>query len=114
MNTTKNLLTNLCNLLVCACEAFRYGLTFLRAILCSRAVLAARLLAVQGQLAICKHQIGQKKHRRLRFTASFRLLWVVLSKSLDKWEDLVHFDAASHSQEMAHNGFPVLLAMEVA
>jgi len=22
-------------------------------------------------------------------------------------------DAASHSQEMAHNGFPVLLAMEV-
>jgi hypothetical protein len=40
MITTKKLLTNLCNLLVCACEGFRYGLTFLRAIFCSRAVLA--------------------------------------------------------------------------
>lgn len=35
-------------------------------------------------------QIGQRKRRRPRFTASFRLLWAVLSKSLDKWEDLVH------------------------
>ena len=90
MDTTKNLLTNLCHLLVCACEVFRYSLTFLWAILCPRAVLAAKLLAVQSQLDVCKHQIGAKKHPRPRFTASFRLLWVVLSKSLDKWEDLVH------------------------
>jgi transposase InsO family protein len=90
MNATKNLLTNLCNLLVCACEAFRYGLTFLRAILCSRAVLAAKLLAVESQLAACKQRIASNKRPRPRFTASFRLLWVVLSKSLDKWEDLVH------------------------
>jgi hypothetical protein len=88
MNATKNLLTNLCNLLVCACEAFRYGLTFLRAILCSRAVLAAKLLAVESQLAACKQRINSKKRRRPRFTASFRLLWVVLSKFLDEWEDL--------------------------
>ena len=88
MNATKNLLTNLCNLLVCACEAFRYGLTFLRAILCSRAVLAAKLLAVESQLAACKQRIDSKKRRRPRFTASFRLLWVVLSKFLDEWEDL--------------------------
>ena len=90
MNATKNLLTNLCNLLVCACEAFRYGLTFLRAILCSRAVLAAKLLAVESQLAACKQRIDSNKRPRPRFTASFRLLWVVLSKSLDKWEDLAH------------------------
>ncbi len=87
MNATKNLLTNLCNLLVCACEAFRYGLTFLRAILCSRAVLAAKLLAVESQLAACKQRIDSKKRRRPWFTASFRLLWVVLSKFLDEWED---------------------------
>jgi transposase InsO family protein len=88
MNATKNLLTNFCNLLVWACEAFRYGLTFLRAILCSRAVLAAKLLAVESQLAACKQRIDSKKRRRPRFTASFRLLWVVLSKFLDEWEDL--------------------------
>ena len=90
MNTIKNLLTNLCNLLVCACEAFRYGLTFLRAILCPRAVLAAKLPAVESQLAVCKQRIDSKKRRRPRFTASFRLLWVVLSKFLDEWEYLVH------------------------
>jgi hypothetical protein len=88
MNATKNLLTNLCNLLVCACEAFRYGLTFLLAILCSRAVLAAKPPAVESQLAACKQQIASNKCPRPRFTASFRLLWVVLSKFLDEWEDL--------------------------
>jgi hypothetical protein len=67
-----------------------YALIFLWAIFCPKAVLAAKLLAVESQLAVCKHQIGQRKRWRPRFTASFRLLWVVLSKSLDKWEDLVH------------------------
>jgi putative transposase len=90
MNATKNLLTNLCNLLVCACEMLRYVMSFLRAILCSRAVLAARLLAAESQLAVCKQRILEKKDPRPRFTASFRLLWVIISKSLDKWEDLAH------------------------
>jgi len=89
MNTIRNLTTNLFHLIVCACELFSYGLTFLRAILCSRAALATRLLAVESQLAACKHQINSKKQSRPRFTAGFRLLWVLLSKSLDKWEDLV-------------------------
>ena len=89
MNTIRNLLTNLRSLLDCACELFRYARVFLWAIFCPKAVLAARLLAVESQLAACKHQIASKKHPRPRFTAGFRLLWVVLSKSLDKWEDLV-------------------------
>jgi hypothetical protein len=59
-------------LVVCACEAF----------------LAAKLLAVESQLTACKQQIALNKRPRLRFTASFRLLWVVLSKFLDEWEDL--------------------------
>ena len=90
MNTIKNLITNLYHHLVCACEMLRYGLSFLRAILCSRAVLAARLLAAESQLSVCKQRILEKKDPRPRFTASFRLLWVLLSKFLDEWEDLAH------------------------
>jgi len=90
MNTIKNLLTNLRSLLYFVRETLGYALAFLRAILCSRAVLAARLLAVESQLTACQHQINSKKCPRPRFTASFRLLWIVLSKSLDKWEDLVY------------------------
>ena len=90
MNTIRNLLTILCNLLVFACETFQYALIFLWAIFYPKAVLVAKLLAVESQLAVCKQQIASKKHPRPRFTAGFRLLWIVLSKSLDKWEDLVH------------------------
>jgi transposase InsO family protein len=90
MNTIRNLLTNLCNLLVCARELFQYAVILLWSIFSPKAVLAAKLLAVESQLAVCKQQIASKKHPRPRFTAGFRLLWVVLSKSLDKWEDLVH------------------------
>ena len=90
MNTLGNLLTNLRILLCCVRETLGYALAFLRAILCSRAVLAARLLAAESQLAVCKQRILEKKDSRPRFTASFRLLWVIISKSLDKWEDLAH------------------------
>ncbi len=64
MDTLRNLLTNLCKLLVCVCETFQYALTFLRAAFCSRAVLAAELLAVESQLAACKQRIDSKKRRR--------------------------------------------------
>ncbi len=86
MNAIRTLLTSLRHVVSCAGEMFRYARMFLWAIFCPKTVLAARLLAVESQLAACKHQIG----RRPRFTASFRLLWVLLSKSLDKWEDFVH------------------------
>ncbi|MCJ7751543.1 MAG: hypothetical protein MUQ65_10685 [Armatimonadetes bacterium] len=33
---------------------------------------------------------GGGKKRRRQFTPAFRILWVVLSKLLDGWEDLVH------------------------
>jgi len=109
MNTIGNLLTNLRTLLRCVRETLGYALIFLWAIFCPKAVLAAKLLAVESQLAVCKHQIGQRKRRRPRFTASFRLLWVVLSKSLESCPS----DATGYSQEMAHHDFPLLLAMEV-
>ena len=90
MNTIQNLLTNLYVVFNCMGEVLRYASIFLRAMVCPKAVLAARLLAVESQLATCKHRIQQKKDPRPRFTAGFRVLWVVLSKSLDRWEDLAH------------------------
>jgi len=81
---------NLCHLFVCAGEMWRYALVFVWAIFCPKAVLAARVLAMESQLAVCKHRIEQKKDPHPRFTAGFRLLWIVLSKILDKWEDYTH------------------------
>ncbi|MHC4520459.1 MAG: hypothetical protein ACYTAS_17870, partial [Planctomycetota bacterium] len=60
--------------LACAHELFRYALMFLRAIFCPKAVLAARLLAAESQLAVCRHGIASKKQPRPRFTPGFRLL----------------------------------------
>ena len=88
MNAIKSLLINIRGVLACVGEMFRYALMFLWAIFCPKAVLAARLLAIESQLAACKHEIVSNKRPRPRFTPGFRLLWVVLSKSLDKWEDL--------------------------
>ncbi len=90
MNAIRTLLTSLRHVLACAGEMFRYALMFLWAIFCPKVMLAARLLAAESQLAACKHGIASKKCPRPRFTAGFRLLWVILSKSLDKWEDLAH------------------------
>lgn len=90
MNAIRTLLTSLRHVLACAGEMFRYALMFLWAAFCPKVVLAARLLAAESQLAACKHGIASKKRPRPRFTAGFRLLWVILSKSLDKWEDLAH------------------------
>jgi len=61
---------NLNHLLGCVRELCRYGLTFLWAIFCPKAVLAAKLLAVESQLVACKQQVDLKEHPRPRFTAS--------------------------------------------
>jgi hypothetical protein len=53
-----------------------------------KTVPAARLLAIQSQLALCKNRIDLKKESKLRFTPAFRILWVVLSIFLDGWEEL--------------------------
>ena len=78
---------NVRRVLAGAGEVGHYALLFLWAILCPRAVLAARLLAAESQLAACKHQIAATKQPPPRFTPGFRLLWVILSKCLDRWED---------------------------
>ena len=50
------------------------------AMICPGIELAARLLAAESQLAECKRRIIQKQAPKPKFTNSFRLLWVVLSK----------------------------------
>ncbi len=65
----------------------RYLLRFLWWLCQPQAVLAARVLALESQLASCKEQIEQKKIPKPKFHPAFRLLWVVISKVLDGWED---------------------------
>jgi hypothetical protein len=64
-------------------ELFSYLIRFVVLLFYPKAVLAARLLAVQSQLAFCKNRIDLKKDSKPRFTPAFRLLWVVLSRLLD-------------------------------
>ncbi len=90
MATLHNLVSILSNSLGCAHQIFSYSWTFTWALFWPRAVLAARLLAAESQLAVCKHRIRQKKDPRPRFTPAFRFLWVVLSKFLESWESWAH------------------------
>jgi len=85
MNTVIDLFRNLRNALGCIGELLGYLLRFVSAFLQSRASLAARLVAAESQLSVCKRRVEQKGSPRFRFTAGFRLLWVVLSKLWVPW-----------------------------
>jgi hypothetical protein len=67
----------------------RYALRFSWAVLLPKARLAARVLAAESQLAVERNRSGGRQRRR-QFSPAFRMLWVVLSKLLDGWEDLAH------------------------
>lgn len=71
-------------------EAAGYLHTFLWALLSPRVTLAARVLAVESQLAVCKRRIEEKNQPRPRFTQTFRLLWVLLSRVWDPWHQVAH------------------------
>ena len=76
------------NTLRLARQVLTYASIVLWALLCPKAVLAARLLAAESQLARCRERIRQEEDPPPRFTPAFRLLWVVLSKVLGGWETL--------------------------
>jgi len=86
MNTVINLLRNLWNALGCVGELLGYLLRFVSVFFRSRSSLGARLLAAESQLGMCKRRMEQKGSSRFRFTAGFRLLWVVLSKLWAPWQ----------------------------
>ncbi len=71
-------------------QLLRYSLSFCWALLLPRAVTAAQLLALQSQLAVEVNRSSAPRKRHHRFSAAFRILWVLLSKFLDGWEELVH------------------------
>jgi len=86
MNTIIDLLRNLWNLLACVGELLGYILRFASVFFQTRASLAARLVAAESQLSIRKRRVEQKGSPRFRFTAGFRVLWVVLSKFWAPWQ----------------------------
>ena len=86
MNTVIDLFRNLRNAIRCIGELIGYLLRFASTFLQTRASLAARLVAAESQLAVCKRRIQQKEHPRPRFTTGFRLLWVILSKLWTPWQ----------------------------
>ena len=90
MNTLRNLLRNLRNALCCIRQLLSYTLTFLWALISPKAVVAARLLAAESQLAAGRHRIMQKKAPWPRFTHAFRFLWVLFSKVLVGWQNYAH------------------------
>ncbi|TET49418.1 MAG: helix-turn-helix domain-containing protein, partial [Anaerolineales bacterium] len=67
-----------------------YLFRFARLMLKPKAVLAAKLLAVQSQLAACIDAVNRKKAPRPRFTLSFRLLWIALLRWLPGWRKFAH------------------------
>ena len=79
MNTICNLIKQLWGACRCSWELLKYALA--RALLLPKPALAARLLAAESQLAVCKHRIDQKKDPRPRFTSGSRFLWVLISNS---------------------------------
>jgi len=88
MNALSDIFRNCGNALSCAWQVLRYLGSFLYLLLLPKAVLAARILALQSQVAVCKHRIDAGKAPQPRFNQAFRILWVILSKLLDRWEDL--------------------------
>ena len=67
-----------------------YLFRFAWLLLVPKAVRVAKLLAAQSQLAACVDAVNRKKAPKPRFTLSFRLLWIALSKCLPGWRKLAH------------------------
>jgi len=85
MNTIIDLFRDLRNALGCVVELPGYFLRFVSMFFRTRASLAARLVAAESHLGMCKRRIDQKAQRKPKFTAGFRLLWVVLSRFWAPW-----------------------------
>ena len=63
-----------------------YGWRFLTNLLLPKAVLAARVLAAESQLAICQERLESQGIRRHCFSDGFRWLWVLLAACWDEWQ----------------------------
>ena len=109
MSTLQNLVWNAHQTLQIVSQLLRYFVTFLLALMQPKAVLAARLLAAQSQLATCKHRIQQQKDPRPCFTPGFRVLWIVLSKCLTSWQSCAHLMQPATVKRWHSTGFRLYL-----
>ena len=90
MKVTLSFLRSLCRCLGVLLQLLRYALRFCWALVLPRAVTAAQLLAIESQLAAELNRASGRRKRHYTFSPAFRILWVMLSKFLDGWEQLVH------------------------
>lgn len=89
MNALKSYFHNVRNLLICIQELVLCVGRAVRAVFCPETALIASVLAAESQLAMYQLRIGQKKAPKPRFTISFRILWVFLSRVWKGWEEFV-------------------------
>jgi hypothetical protein len=68
-------------------ELVRYGILFVFAFVSFRAKAAATIVALRSQLAHRVDRVREKKEPKPRFTPAFRVVWLLLSKVLDGWEE---------------------------
>jgi hypothetical protein len=59
-----------------------YALGFMVALLSPRAKMAAEIVALRSQVAACRDRVDRKQVPKPRFSAAFRVLWVVLARLL--------------------------------
>jgi len=90
LNVTLCFLRYLYRCLSVLLQLLRYSLSFCWAQLLPRAVTAAQLLAFQSQLAVELNRSSAPRKRHHKFSPAFRILWAMISKFLDGWEELVH------------------------
>ena len=67
-------------------ELLQYGGRFLKNLILPKAVLAARVLAAESQLALCQERLKSQGVLRHRFSDGFRWLWVLLASCWDDWQ----------------------------
>jgi len=67
-------------------QLLRYGWRFLTNLFLPKAVLAARVLAAESQLALCRERLESQGVRRHRFSDGFRWFWVLLAGCWEDWK----------------------------
>ena len=90
MKAILSFLWHLCGFLGVLLHLLRYVLSFCWALVLPRAVTAAQLVAIQSQLAVEVNRSSGRRKRHGRLSTAFRILWVMLSRFLHGWEELVH------------------------
>ena len=86
-------------------ESTSYALVFVSACLRSRAKLAAEIVALRSQVAACRDRVDRKQVPNPRFTAAFRVLWVVLFRFLGGWEGLAQLMKPATVKRWHNQGF---------